>query len=199
MAMRPGTKMTLRGEQTRDQIIQAARKLFTDRGYHSTSLYDLFDHAETTKGAFFHHWKTKEDLAMSIYERLEGFFQSNFFCILEEPGRAREKIERVINLVSQVSNGDGSYGRLFAMWCIELTEDEEQIGPAVHRLKVRWFSFWKELITRAQEAKDMRSDISAENLSFLVVSAIFGVLLMKRKGDAESQNTYEALRCAILT
>lgn len=196
---KPGTKMTLRGEQTRDQIMQAARKLFTKRGYHSTSVYDLFDQAETTKGAFFHHWKTKEDLALSILERMEAFFDSNFFQIMEEPGRAREKIERVISLMGQISNGDGGYGRLFAMWCVELDEDEEQIGPAVHRFKLRWRSFWKELITRAQSDKDMRADISAENLSFLVVSAVFGVLLMKRKGDAETQNCYEALRCAILT
>ena len=59
MALKPGTRMTSRGEQTRDQIMQAARQLFTRRGYHYTSVYDLFDHAETTKGAFFHHWKTK--------------------------------------------------------------------------------------------------------------------------------------------
>ncbi len=64
MALKPGTRLTSRGEQTRDQIMQAARKLFTQRGYHYTSIYDLFDQAETTKGAFFHHWKTKEDLAL---------------------------------------------------------------------------------------------------------------------------------------
>ena len=117
----------------------------------------------TTKGAFFHHWKTKEDLALSILERMEAFFETNFFRILEEPGRAREKIERVISLISQISNGDGGYGRLFAMWCVELNEDEEQIGPAVHKLKYRWCAFWKELISRAQNDKDMRSDISAKN------------------------------------
>ncbi len=199
MAIKPGTKMTLRGEQTRDQIMQAARKLFTERGYHSTSVYDLFDHAETTKGAFFHHWKTKEDLALSILERMEAFFDGNIFKILEESGNAREKIDRVINLMAQMGNGDGGYGRLFAMWCVELNPDEDQIGPAVHKLKLRWCAFWKELIARAQADKDMRSDISAENLSFLVVSAVFGVLLMKKRGDPDSQNSYEALRCAILT
>jgi len=199
MALRPGTRMTTRGEQTRDQIMQAARKLFTRRGYHYTSIYELFDQAETTKGAFFHHWKTKEDLALAIFERMEKFFETNFFRILEEQGRARDKLENVISLISEMSNGDGGYGRLFATWCMELTENEDQLGPAVHRLKARWCGFWKELIERAQREKDMRADISAENLSFLVVSAVFGVQLMKREESQETVGVYEALRRTILT
>ena len=199
MALKPGTRMTSRGEQTRDQIMQSARKLFTNRGYHYTSVYDLFDHAETTKGAFFHHWKTKEDLALSILERMEAFFDTNYFNILNTQGRSRDKIENIINLISQMSNGDGGYGRLFATWCMELAVDEDQLGPAVHRLKVRWCGFWKELIQRAQQEKDMRADISAENLSFLVVSAIFGVQLMKREGEPETESVYEALRRTLLT
>ena len=199
MALKPGTRMTTRGEQTRDQIMQAARVLFTRRGYHYTSIYDLFDQAETTKGAFFHHWKTKEDLALSILERMEAFFDSNFFHILDAPGRSRDKIENVINLISSSSNGDGGYGRLFATWCMELAENEDQLGPAVHRIKLRWCEFWKTLIQRTQDEKDMRADISAENLSFLVVSAIFGVQLMKREGGPETGMVYEALRRTILT
>ena len=199
MALKPGTRMTSRGEQTRDQIMQAARKLFTKRGYHYTSIYDLFNQAETTKGAFFHHWKTKEDLALSILERMEAFFNTNFFAILDQPGRTRDKIENIISLIGSMSNGDGGYGRLFATWCIELAEDEDQLGPAVHKLKLRWCGLWRELIQRAQTEKDMRADISAENLSFLVVSAIFGVQLMKREGQPETESVFEALRRTILT
>ncbi len=130
---------------------------------------------------------------------MEAFFQANFFHIADSPGRARDKIELAINLISEMSNGDGGYGRLFATWAAELTDNEEQIGPAVHRLKSRWCGFWKVLIERAQAEKDLRADISAENLSFLVVSAIFGVQLMKREGGAETQSVYEALRRTILT
>lgn len=196
---RPGTKLTLRGEHTREQILHAAKKLFTERGYHYTSVYDLFDSAETTKGAFFHHWKTKEDLALSLIDQMEGFLEEKYFKIIEQPGRARERLELAINLLGQSGYTDQCYGRLFAVWCVELREDEDKIGPAVHRVKQRWIAFWKELIHRAQAEGDLRADIPAENLSFLVVSAISGVQLLCRGGVEEKLKTYEALRKTILT
>lgn len=199
MANRPGTKITVRGEQTREQILQAARKLFTERGYHYTSVYDLFDHAETTKGAFFHHWKTKEDLALSLVQQIGTYFEEKYLAILEQPGRGRERLETAINLLSDSTKQDLCYGRLFAVWCAELHDDEDKIGPAVHALKHRWIAFWKQLIQSAQSDGDLRSDIPAENLSFLVVSAISGVQLLCRGTIEEKLKVYEALRKTILT
>lgn len=199
MAMRPGTKITTRGEQTRDQILQAARKLFTQQGYHYTSVYDLFDKAETTKGAFFHHWKTKEDLACSVLERMEAHFEEHFFSILEQTGRGRDQIEKALNLLGETNKADGGYGRLFAIWSIEMRQDEDKLGAEVHRLKLRWCGFWKELIQRAQKDRDIRSDISAEQLSFLVVASVCGVQLLKRETGPETLGLYEALRLSLLT
>jgi AcrR family transcriptional regulator len=199
MATKPGTRMTQRGEQTRDQIMQAGRKLFTERGYHNTSVYDLFDQAETTKGAFFHHWKTKEDLALSILERMEAFFQHNFFTLVEVPKRGRELFDTALTLLRDAVSGNGSYLRLFAIWCMELAENEDKLGPAVHALRNRWCKFWEYLIRRAQEDHDIRTDLSAESLSLMVVAAIFGVQLLRDDSGVQIEQTYQALRATLLT
>ena len=201
MAERPSQRIQQRGIQTREQILRAGRKLFTDRGYHRTSVYDLFDDANITKGAFFHHWKSKEELALSILEALSADFERNFFSLGEGPGRARDKIERLLKRISELSRGPGwSYGRLFAILCSELRQDEGQLGPAVHKVQMRWYRMWKDLIAEAQAADDLRADISSENLTFLVVSAICGVQLMSRDGCATgAKGACESLRKAILT
>ncbi|MXM66503.1 TetR family transcriptional regulator [Streptomyces sp. HUCO-GS316] len=58
----------LRAEQTRATIITAAADLFDRRGYESTSLSDIVDHAQVTKGALYFHFAAKEDLAHAIME-----------------------------------------------------------------------------------------------------------------------------------
>lgn len=199
MAGKPGTRITLRGEQTREQILSSAKKLFTERGYHYTSVYDLFDHAEVTKGAFFHHWKTKEDLALSLIEQMDGYFGQTYLKIIETPGRARDHIEKAISHVMEATKVDQCYCRLFSILCVELREDEDKIGPEIHRLKSRWMGFWKDLIQRAQTEGDLRSDIPAENLSFLVISAISGVQLFSRGEFDKRMKAFEALRKTILT
>ncbi|MFF7448021.1 MULTISPECIES: ScbR family autoregulator-binding transcription factor [unclassified Streptomyces] len=58
----------LRAEQTRAAIIAAAAELFDRRGYESTSLSDIVDHAQVTKGALYFHFAAKQDLAHAIVE-----------------------------------------------------------------------------------------------------------------------------------
>jgi len=52
----------LKGENTKRKIIDAATILFSENGYDSTSIQDICNKAEISKGAFFHHFPTKEYL-----------------------------------------------------------------------------------------------------------------------------------------
>lgn len=58
----------LRAEQTRATIITAAADLFDRQGYESTSLSDIVEHAQVTKGALYFHFAAKDDLAHAIME-----------------------------------------------------------------------------------------------------------------------------------
>ena len=200
---RPSSRISRRGEQTREQILAAARQLFTERGYHTTSVYDLFEHAGITKGAFFHHWKTKEDLALALFDDMRRTFEEHIFVVARGDLRARQKMDNLLRALCEISSSPRwIYIRMFALWCSELRPDEEKIGPAVHALKARWSALWKELIQKAQQESDLRADISAENLSFLVSSAILGVQLMNASPTSHSDSTkvaLDTLRRALLT
>jgi TetR/AcrR family transcriptional regulator, transcriptional repressor for nem operon len=51
--------------QAREKLLQAALKLIRTRGYSATSVDDLCKEAAVTKGAFFHHFPSKDALAVS--------------------------------------------------------------------------------------------------------------------------------------
>lgn len=59
---------TNRGERTRERILAVALRVFRARGYAATSVDDLCREAGVTKGAFFHHFKDKESLALAAVE-----------------------------------------------------------------------------------------------------------------------------------
>jgi len=201
MASSKTTRISIRGEQTRDQIMTAARRLFAERGYHQTSVYDLFERAGITKGAFFHHWKTKEDLALAVFDALKENFEKEFFAVKVNEGRARAQLDYLLSRLMELSSAkDWSYGRIFWLWTFELDPNEDKIGPLVHNLKMRWCNLWKDLIQKAQQEHDLRGDISAENLSFLVAGAICGVQLLGRSSTPQtSRMGYETLRRALLS
>lgn len=180
-----------RGDQTREQILAAAKRLFTAHGYHQTSVYDLFEHAGITKGAFFHHWKTKEELALAVLNDVKESFEAYFFRA-PRPIRPGDRLAHSFRQLTKLSlDPSWPYGRIFALWCAEMRTDEGRIGPAVNALKARWVEFWKELIELAQRERALRADISAENFSLFVVCSVFGVLLVS--GKTATENTRSAL------
>jgi AcrR family transcriptional regulator len=58
-----------RATATRQRIIDAAVELFTDYGYAETGLKDLVAKADTTTGAFYYHFTSKEDVARAIMDQ----------------------------------------------------------------------------------------------------------------------------------
>ena len=55
-----------KGDQTRQQIVQVAEKLFCAKGYDETSVQDILDEIHGSKGGFYHHFASKEVLLREI-------------------------------------------------------------------------------------------------------------------------------------
>src|SRR4029079_11737574 len=68
MATRPLSRAERR-EQTRDDLIAAADRLFVEGGFHATSLDQIAAAAGFTKGAVYSNFASKEDLFFAVYER----------------------------------------------------------------------------------------------------------------------------------
>jgi AcrR family transcriptional regulator len=60
-----------RGEATRAALIEAARELFSERGYAAVGTSELVRHAGVTRGAMYHHFPDKRELFRAVYEQTE--------------------------------------------------------------------------------------------------------------------------------
>jgi len=61
--------MAKKGEDTRNRILDAAQAMILDNGFAGVSVDQLIQSLGLTKGAFFHHFKNKNDLAHSLIRR----------------------------------------------------------------------------------------------------------------------------------
>ncbi|KUL52642.1 TetR family transcriptional regulator [Streptomyces sp. NRRL F-4489] len=64
-----GTAQPRRGN-TRQRIQDVALELFSDHGYEKTSLREISEKLGVTKAALYYHFKTKEDIVLSLFEDL---------------------------------------------------------------------------------------------------------------------------------
>jgi TetR/AcrR family transcriptional repressor of nem operon len=78
--------MARRGAETRERILDGAERLVLDRGLAATSVDDILAAAGTSKGAFFHHFPSKNHLARALVERYAAAdvaFLENFMARAE--------------------------------------------------------------------------------------------------------------------
>lgn len=58
-------------EETVNLILDVAFRLFMEKGYEHTSIQDIIDHlGGLSKGAIYHHFKSKEDILMAVTDRM---------------------------------------------------------------------------------------------------------------------------------
>ena len=71
--------MAERGRNTKGRILDTAQSLVLEKGFSGTSIDDILKTAGVTKGAFFHHFRSKADLARTLVER----FAENDFALFD--------------------------------------------------------------------------------------------------------------------
>ncbi|MFI0451155.1 TetR/AcrR family transcriptional regulator [Actinomadura sp. 6N118] len=63
-------KTQTRRKDTRQRIQDTALELFLEHGYEKTSLREIAERLDVTKAALYYHFKTKEDIVLSLFDRL---------------------------------------------------------------------------------------------------------------------------------
>ena len=81
---------------TRQAILDSAVSLFEEYGYDVTSVQQIVDKAERTKGAFYHHFESKEDLLHEIQDGFIDYQLELARSVLERHLPSDEKLRRFI-------------------------------------------------------------------------------------------------------
>jgi TetR/AcrR family transcriptional regulator, transcriptional repressor for nem operon len=75
--------------ESKTKFLDAALQVFRAKGYTATRVEDICDEAELTKGSFFHHFDSKEDLALAAAEywgiQTSALFEAAPYRALTDP------------------------------------------------------------------------------------------------------------------
>ena len=167
------TPQTDRGEETRRRILAEAAEAFADRGYASTSLSDLVSATGLTKGAFYFHFASKEELALEVFRSKHEEWHGKVLAVLEEEERAIDRMVAVMRTVTELVEADPS-ARCVGRLADELSR-EPQLASIVNGQFEAWVGLSTELLRRAQEEGDVRADLDPAEVSEVAVAGFIGL------------------------
>ncbi|MGW2821112.1 ScbR family autoregulator-binding transcription factor [Streptomyces sp. NPDC001443] len=165
----------LRAEQTRATIIAAAADLFDRRGYESTSLSDIVEHAQVTKGALYFHFAAKEDLAHAI---LELQSQASRQVAGRIDGRGYPSLEALMRITFGMArlSVEGPIARAG----LRLATGAVEVRPPLPHP----FTEWLDLVTRrllgAVRESDVHPDVDVDAVAHSLVSFFVGTRVVGR-------------------
>lgn len=98
----PGTGMrrplaTAKAEETRDQILDTALRLFRERGFDETTMRDIASEAGVATGAAYYYFHSKEDLVMAFYERTAEEAREILPPAIEKSSDLRKRLRAILD------------------------------------------------------------------------------------------------------
>src|SRR5262249_42859500 len=146
---------------------------FAERGYADTTLAELIGRSGLTKGAFYFHFASKEQLALAVLEEK----QSRWLELVSEQVLAKDTAAQQLRGLGQaiidLHRADPS-----AHSAARLSRDLARIPELSDRVRghVRsWIELVAEIIGRAQQDGSLLVDIDARELATVLVAATDGL------------------------
>lgn len=187
--------------ETRERILQAALRLFGEKGYGSTSVADILREAGANAGSLYHFFPGKQDLLLGVLET----YRDGIGPMLLEPAwrGVEEPIARVFALLAAYRSllvaTDCTYGCPIGSLALELHEPD----PAVRELLQANFDAWTKAVQGCYEAAGDRlpSTVDRHALAIFTLTTMEGGVMLSRtaRDPAPFDAAVETLRSYLET
>ncbi|HEV8571935.1 MAG TPA: TetR/AcrR family transcriptional regulator [Actinomycetota bacterium] len=136
-------KQTLRAYGRKGQIIEAAEVLFSERGYHGTTMRDIAAETGILPGSLYAHIASKEDILLDICTAAAAQFISGLELVAKGPWPPTEKLRIAMRAHVEVVARAREAARVFLEEWTALSEPRRE---EVRALRDRYESLWDGII-----------------------------------------------------
>ena len=89
-------RQTAKAEETRTRILDAALRLFRERGFENTTMRDVAAEAGVATGAAYYYYRSKEDLVMAFYLRTDEETRDEFAKAVASSKELRKRLRGLV-------------------------------------------------------------------------------------------------------
>lgn len=187
--------------RTRGRILDAASRLFYQNGYNATGLDSIIAEAGVTKGNFYYHFKTKQELAAATVEWYKQGAYRDLHIQPVFPGEGPLEIlfrvlGRLVDRTVSTDEGCGIRGCYFGNLALELSINSEVVRRALEGVFREMRGAMTGLLLQAREAGEIDPGIDPQQAASLVLALIEGAVMMAKttQDDGEARRALEFIK-----
>jgi TetR/AcrR family transcriptional repressor of nem operon len=175
------------GLATREKLLDAAEKMINERGFSATSIDQIIDRVGLTKGTFFYHFKTKNDLARALIDRFASADQQVLRGSMERAEKlSDDPLQQLLIFVglllevAEALDANPQPGCLFATYCYESGLFDDDTHSVIRGAMLNWRKILGEKLKIVAERHPPRMDVDIDSLADMMTAVFEGAFVMAR-------------------
>ena len=182
----------------RQRIILEALRLFSLKGFLSTSVQDILAAANTSKGGFYNHFKSKEELFFAVMEEARRVWREKNLAGLDQIEKPVEKIKKLLENTRDHYLKDSESlpgGCIFVTFSVELDDQLPELAREVKKGFDSLKSMISRLLEQGKDSGELREETDSKAVTELVFAGILGATIIygMDKSPTELDQTINAL------
>ena len=171
----------------RDRLLDAAESLINGQGFAASSVEQIIQEAGVTKGTFFYHFKTKNDLARALIDRFAAGDQELLRTSMERAEKlADDPLQQLlifVGLVIEVAeqlDTEPNPGCLFATYCFESGLFDDETKGVIESAMTNWRRVVGDKLREAAEKHPPRVEFDPDVVADMITVLFEGAFVMSR-------------------
>jgi TetR/AcrR family transcriptional repressor of nem operon len=161
----------------KDRIIHESLRQFSTKGFMSTSISDILESVGTSKGGFYNHFKSKEELFFVALSEARKIWRQRNLAGLDQLKRPLDKLKKLLenyrdHYLADSENFPG--GCIFVALAVELNDQQPHLAKEVNEGFERFKGMIKRLLDQEKEAGNLRNGIDTDMVAEMIFSGVLG-------------------------
>ena len=152
-----------RGKNTKRKIVTAAWRLFYEQGYDHTTVDEIIELSETSKGSFYHYFEGKDALLSSLSMLFDEKYEE-LIPTLTDDMDSFEKLLYLNQELFQLIENSVSLDLLARLYSTQLTTKGEKHLLDHNRI---YYKLLRQIVQEGQSRGELRTDLSVNKITKL--------------------------------
>src|SRR5690606_18053006 len=170
-------EMTLKRRETMHRLCGKGLEIFHAKGYYNTSLDDILTELSLSKGAFYHHFKSKEDYFISIVQNL---IVQKVYALLIEPLNTDENplpviVDSLERALEPGKRNEMAYGFMLNDFLTEFNKRNEEICVQLKEILTVWEVNLVSVLRRGKLDGHIARHVDCEGVATYIIASYLGM------------------------
>jgi len=183
-------------EDTRNRILQTAFEEIHKNGFQGSSINQIVEEAGITKGALFHHFKSKKELGYAVIDEIiHGMIKEEFIDTLNDSSDPIQDLKNLILTNRKQAWEDPSHlcnGCPLNNLAQEMSPLDEGFRTRIEGVFTEWRACFAKAFKNGIKAGTVAPTVSPESTAAFLVSAFEGIV-----GTAKSAQNRDVLNHSV--